>query len=115
MELINKNITPEIAHELELIKNAILAHTQVKAIYLFGSYAYGTPTSESDLDIFVIIPDNDRPIAYLRGDIRYDLFTKIRRPMDLVIDKESVYNKRRTWQSALESDIYEKGVLLYGN
>jgi uncharacterized protein len=30
----------------------------VKEIYLFGSYAYGKPDSDSNSDIYVIIPGN---------------------------------------------------------
>ncbi|MDR0721943.1 MAG: nucleotidyltransferase domain-containing protein, partial [Treponema sp.] len=29
-----------------------------QSIYLFGSYAYGTPTEESDIDMYTVIPDS---------------------------------------------------------
>jgi predicted nucleotidyltransferase len=37
------------------IKDIILSTIPVEQIYLFGSYAYGTPNADSDLDIYVIM------------------------------------------------------------
>jgi len=48
-----------IKRELEIIKKGILQTTSVEAIYLFGSYAYGTPHKNSDLDIYVVVPDSN--------------------------------------------------------
>jgi predicted nucleotidyltransferase len=39
------------------IKESVLKYVPAKYIYLFGSYAYGTPTDESDVDIYVVTPD----------------------------------------------------------
>ncbi|MDR3110323.1 MAG: nucleotidyltransferase domain-containing protein, partial [Planctomycetaceae bacterium] len=38
----------KIADELETIKNIIVQTVPVEQIYLFGSYAYGTPNEDSD-------------------------------------------------------------------
>ena len=43
----------QVQKELELIKESVLKTVPAEAIYLFGSYAYGTPTEDSDLDIYV--------------------------------------------------------------
>lgn len=43
----------QILDELENIKRVILnTIKKTEAIYLFGSYAYGTPSEESDYDIY---------------------------------------------------------------
>jgi predicted nucleotidyltransferase len=109
----NKNITPVIAHVLELIKNALLAHTPAEAIYLFGSYAYGTPTRDSDLDICAVIPDSDVDTAFLSGDIRYDLTLTTKKPMDLILTKKSSFAKRSAWNISIENTVAHKGELLY--
>lgn len=58
-----KNITKEIQQELEEITKSILSVVSVKEIFLFGSYANGTPSENSDFDIYVVIPDNSmRPL-----------------------------------------------------
>ncbi|MDR1051627.1 MAG: nucleotidyltransferase domain-containing protein [Deltaproteobacteria bacterium] len=31
-------------------------------IYLFGSYAYGEPTEDSDLDFYVVVPNDSERI-----------------------------------------------------
>ncbi|MDI3477820.1 MAG: uncharacterized protein PWQ59_1345 [Thermoanaerobacterium sp.] len=98
--------------DLEKIKNIILNNLDVDKIYLFGSYAYGTPSEESDYDIFVIIPDNSiRPIEAMQllGDLLYKVQT---RPVDLIVTKSSDFNSRRHLPT-LERKIARDGVLLY--
>ena len=48
----------KVADELEFIKNIIVETVPVEQIWLFGSYAYGTPNKESDLDIYVVLKDD---------------------------------------------------------
>ena len=55
--LIMKNIMQRITEQLiEEIKDRIVSAVQPEKIILFGSYAYGTPTKDSDLDLLVIMP-----------------------------------------------------------
>ncbi len=54
---------PAARRELETIKQAILDTVRANGIYLFGSYASGTPDKDSDFDVYVVIPDDSmRPI-----------------------------------------------------
>ncbi len=54
---------PAARKELETIKQAILDTVRANGIYLFGSYASGTPDKDSDFDVYVVIPDDGmRPI-----------------------------------------------------
>jgi predicted nucleotidyltransferase len=46
-----------VQEQLNMIKNAVLTAIPVEQIYLFGSYAYGTPRADSDLDIYVVMKD----------------------------------------------------------
>ncbi len=45
----------------QLIDEIVLGY-QPEKIYLFGSYANGTPTEDSDLDLFIIKKTNTRKI-----------------------------------------------------
>ena len=57
-------------HDLVLIKESVLQAVPAEAIYLFGSYAYGTPTKDSDIDIYVVVPDDTEDLSELYADIQ---------------------------------------------
>ncbi|MDR2900409.1 MAG: nucleotidyltransferase domain-containing protein, partial [Treponema sp.] len=48
----------DLSEKIDTIKDSILKNVPAKYIYLFGSYAYGKPTEKSDLDIYLVTPDN---------------------------------------------------------
>ena len=43
--------------ELDKLKELIVNAVPVEQIYLFGSYAYGTPHRDSDIDLYVVLKD----------------------------------------------------------
>ncbi|RLT38999.1 MAG: nucleotidyltransferase domain-containing protein [Chloroflexi bacterium] len=47
-----------VADSLPLAVERLVANLSPKKIILFGSYAYGTPTSDSDVDLLVILDTN---------------------------------------------------------
>ena len=105
-----------IQRELELIKEGVLQTVPAEAIYLFGSYAYGTPHKDSDLDIYVVVPDSiDKNPVEVSGDIYYHLYCnrKMSMPVDIMVSKASVFNRRKL-ASTMQRTIAEKGVLIYG-
>jgi predicted nucleotidyltransferase len=103
----------QIESELNLIKESVLQTIPAEAIYLFGSYAYGTPNEESDLDIYVVVPDDVESLPELQGDIRRLLWKKKSVPLDLLVGRSSVFNRRKNGPT-LERVIAQKGALLYG-
>jgi predicted nucleotidyltransferase len=105
-------MTDTITRELETITHAITSNTQAVAIYLFGSYAYGQPHEGSDLDIYAVIPDMEVDTLELGGKIRLDLYKKITMPLDLLIGKQSVFDRRKKMLT-LENIIERQGIKLY--
>ena len=104
-----------IQRELEIIKEGILQTVpSTEAIYLFGSYAYGTPHKDSDLDIYVVVPDDveGNPLE-LNAEILDCLYKKICMPIDLMVNRASIF-KRRSQAPTLQRTIVNKGVRLYG-
>ena len=104
----------KIQEELATIMQAINSNTKIEKAFLFGSWAYGTPKSDSDLDIYLVIPDSDIDLFDLNAQIRFELYKKLSIPLDLVITKKSVF-ERRSKALTLESVIAKQGILVYGN
>ena len=94
------------------IKEVILKNVSAKYIYLFGSYVYGEPSAESDIDIYAVIPDEIDKDPFLRGRILGELGEMKIYEIDLVIKNESSFNYRKE-RSLFESVIQEKGKLIY--
>ena len=103
----------QIQKEINLIKESILQTVPAEAIYLFGSYAYGTPNKGSDLDIYVVVPDDTIGLIELQADIRGLLWKKRSVPLDLLMGRSSVFHRRKGGPT-LERVISQKGTMLYG-
>ena len=101
-----------IQRELDIIKDGILQTVSAEAIYLFGSYAYGTPNEDSDLDIYVVVPDNTDDLSELFADIRGWTRHKRTLPMDLLLGRSGVFNRRKHGPT-LERVVAQKGIPIY--
>jgi len=97
---------------INIIKESILKFVPAKYIYLFGSYAYGAPTDESDIDIYVVIPDGINNLTELYAKIVVDLGDKKIFFIDLFLNNESIFNKRKI-ENIFEKTIFQKGKILY--
>ena len=54
---------------INTITKAIVERVNPEKVILFGSYAYGTPSKESDIDILVILKDSSLPRYKRSGDL----------------------------------------------
>ena len=101
-----------MSEELIRIKDAIVSAVPTEKIFLFGSYAYGTPNKDSDYDIYVVIQDGSvRPLDAL-GDIYMAMRGMKRKPTDILAGTTETF-ERRSKQLTLERTIAERGVVLY--
>jgi predicted nucleotidyltransferase len=100
--------------KIDIIKDVILKNVPAKYIYLFGSYAYGNPSEDSDIDIYLVTLDNVGSTLQLYSKIMVELSIRKIFIVDLLINKESIFNKRKT-ENILEETIIQKGKLLYEN
>jgi len=98
--------------QIEDIKESILKFVPARYIYLFGSYAYGTPTNESDIDIYIVIPDGIDNLTEIYAKIVVDLSYKKIYFIDLFLNNETIFNKRRI-ENIFEKTIFQKGKILY--
>lgn len=105
----NKNARATIGKLVEKIRREY----QPEKIILFGSYSYGKPTAESDIDLFIIKDSNKR---------RIDRFCEVRRIIrdikgisvqPVVFTKKEV-NERLMRGDSFLKEVLEKGEVLYG-
>ena len=82
-----------------------------KHIYLYGSFAKGNARPDSDYDFYVVVPDNaGAPLELSRQ--AYDAIRDLkRRPADIIIKHESVFNQRAK-HNTIEQTVLQEGVEL---
>jgi uncharacterized protein len=103
-----------LAEKIDIIKESILKNVPAKYIYMFGSYAYGNPTEKSDIDIYLVIPDSIVNVTEIYTKIMVDLSLKKIFFVDLLLNRESVFNARKK-ENILEETIFQKGKVIYEN
>jgi predicted nucleotidyltransferase len=82
---------------------------QPDKIILFGSYAYGTPHEDSDVDILVIMPARSRHAQAVR--IRYAIPAPF--PMSLLVRTPEDLQWRLDEGESFHTEIVSKGKVLY--
>ena len=103
----------DFTEKMNIIKDTILKFVPARYIFLFGSYAYGNPTEKSDIDIYIVTPDNVNNFSELYTRIIGDLGDKKIFFVDLILKTESVFNERLL-KSSFENTIFTKGKKIYG-
>jgi predicted nucleotidyltransferase len=108
------NMEKRIQDELNILKDIIIDTVPVEQIFLFGSYADGTPHAESDLDLYVVISDNVniREIDAMRL-IHKAIRDKKTMPVDVMVGKKDKFNQLKSTPS-IERQIAMEGMVLYG-
>lgn len=79
-------------------------------VVLFGSYAYGTATKDSDVDLLVVMPHKGKGWR-LAGKIRGYIRPKF--PLDLLVRSPEQIRQRLTLGDCFLKEIAEKGKVLY--
>lgn len=92
------------------VSDCIAQEFQPERIILFGSYAYGTPSEDSDVDLLVILPFKDKPV---RKALEILQKTNPKIPLDLLVRTPEQVRKRLDNQDWFMREIMEKGRMLY--
>jgi len=79
-------------------------------IVLFGSYAYGQPTSDSDIDLLVIMNHNGNA-AEQAAKIRASMHSAF--PVDVLVRSPGKIHERLEMGDTFLKTILEKGEVLY--
>ncbi len=97
--------------QIRAFSRAIARKFQPQKIVLFGSYAYGRPTEDSDVDLLVILPRTrvrgQRMSVRIRHAIPRDF------PLDLLVRTPADVAKRLRWGDPFMCELMNKGRVLY--
>ena len=100
--------------ELDKLKDLIINAMPVEQIYLFGSYAYGKPHRDSDLDLYVVLKDDVQMRDLDAGlQIRLAIARKKSMPVDIIAKKKKDFTDRLE-EITLERIVNRDGIRIYG-
>ncbi len=94
------------------LTDAIVRHFQPQKVILFGSYAYGQPTPDSDVDIMVVMPHEGRSIDKAI-EIRLKVYAYVRFPLDLLVRSQEELDRRVALGDWFLREVTAKGKVLY--
>ena len=103
-----------IQAELNKITELIVKAIPVEQIYLFGSYAYGEPHKNSDLDLYVVLKD-DVPLRDLDAGLQISMAIARKKsmPVDIIAKKKKDFINRLD-DITLEQKVTQDGIRIYG-
>lgn len=104
-----QNIRLELDNLLSEIKNS----SYIKSVYLFGSYAYGEPNENSDLDICIITDDHSSRKIDIMRKLRKSIVQVATMPVDLIVYYSDEFIERAKLNCTMEHQIALQGVKLY--
>lgn len=100
--------------KLELLRRVvrqIVEGVHPEKIILFGSYAYGRPTKDSDIDLLVVMKSHKRPV-----DRAVDVSKALRFypfPMDILVRTPQEIRRRRRMGDPFFGEVLRRGKVLY--
>jgi len=102
---------PPVSKTLPLAVKKIAETLKPEKIILFGSYAYGAPTPDSDVDLLVVMKSR-KSEKECRLAVS-DLLIPRPFPVDIVIKKPKEIEYALKTNSVFTREIYTKGIVLY--
>ena len=88
-------------------------------VILFGSYAYGEPHQDSDIDLLVVTQDNFVPRSFqekmqIRLNVSQTILDfRLRHATDLIVHTKPMHQRFIELNSSFAREILTKGVILY--
>lgn len=96
--------------KIQAFSQQIAEKFRPERIILFGSYAYGQPTEDSDVDLLVILPFEEMPV---QKAIAIRTQVKSPFPLDLMARTAEQIQQRLDMGDFFIQDIMERGRVLY--
>lgn len=103
----------ELPPELDEITARLVAEFDPEAVYLFGSYAWGEPDEDSDLDILLVLKSSTVSPTK-RAARAYNALWGVRTPVDVLVRTQAELDRFRSVPSSFTASILQNGRKLYG-
>ena len=106
-------MTEQVKSELNNIVKTIADTGIVSKIILFGSFARGDETPDSDIDLCVLTPIKDRRPLDISIELRQKLWGVKKMPLDLLTYNQEHFNYQAARPRSFENIINTEGVAVY--
>jgi len=103
-----------LKRQIRALADTISKKFNTKKIFIFGSYAYGEPNYDSDLDLCITTELGVKRKIDLLREIRKEIMVSFQFPVDLLIYDDKEFTERAAHQNTLEYKISNQGLLIYG-
>ena len=97
---------------IDIIKERLVKAYHPLKIYLFGSYAWGIPTEESDLDLLIIVASSTKR-SYERALKGYSALREMTIPKDILVFTKEEFEERSSDITTLCYKAKHEGKVLY--
>lgn len=98
--------------EISELCEALTDSVSPKKIYLYGSFAKGTESQNSDIDLYLVMSDGSEEQLAVVQKAYKAIRRKRKRPVDIVVGYESEFIKKQ-FEPTLEKEVIDTGVVLY--
>lgn len=104
--------------ELKKIIVTLLEPLEPEKVILFGSYAWGNPSADSDIDLYIVTKDSTMPTTYReRTELNLRYARAIAQlggtmPVDLIVHTRPLHEKFQEIDSMFSRKILHSGISL---
>lgn len=99
-----------ILKDIQKIVQQIVEHFHPQKVILFGSYAYGQPTEDSDVDLLVVMETDEKPLhaaARIAASVDHPF------PLDIIVRRPLDLEAYLAEKSVFETQMITRGLTLY--
>jgi len=96
--------------DIKAVAAQIVARFHPQKVILFGSYAYGEATPDSDVDLFVVMETEGNPLhtaARISGGIDHPF------AIDIIVETPKYLAEALAEKDLFETEVMTKGVVLH--
>ncbi len=106
-------ITPKLQAVIDSAVERLVAEFHPEQVWLFGSYAWGEPTPDSDLDFLVVVSESDQsPLK--RAQRAHHCLGDLEMSKDVLVKTRADFDRFRDVRPSLTYKIVNEGRLLHG-